>query len=356
MDVDIILGVASIVLLLVLIGFFGYAIREQEANEPQEVQELGVALLRQHYSAGATLEQPTPYWVAPIPVSPDPLEISGNLDKKILAGAGMLFAMFVLTGAYFLAVPVIRAQGAENQHEQRIVRGQSIYANICYDCHGERGEGISGAGLPLNTDANKRKLLAEDPTKLQDRELYIQRMIERGRLKPAGQISMPALARSEGGPLNPEQVQQILTFIMSANTVQWEDVVVAREEAGLLKAPQTPTAAVVSGAVGGKTLTQANAQQSCTTCHSFEAGKSSLLPQAPNLSDYGVKGPLNAELQKLKTSDPQWLTKWMEAAPSINPGIAMPSFGQKNGGQLTDDNIKAIVEYLGVLGTGKEPK
>ena len=356
MDINVVLGATSLVLLLALVGFFGYAVREQEASEPKEEQLRGVALLRQHYPAGATLEQPTPYWVAPIPASPDPLEVAGNLDKKIVVGAAMLFALFALTGAYFLAVPAVRAQGAENQLEQRIRRGQITYANVCYDCHGPTGAGIPGAGLPLNTAANKYEQLAADPTQLKDRSFLLQRAIERGRLKPAGELSMPAWARSEGGPLNDEQIQQLLSFIMWATDAEWADLAVVRQEAGLPVEPQTPKAVVVSGAAGGKTLTQANAQQACTTCHSFDASKASLLPLAPNLSDYGVKGPLSAELQKFKASDPQWLTKWIEGAPTIKPGIAMPSFGQRNGGQLTDDNIKAIVEYLSVLGTDKEPK
>ncbi len=356
MDIDVVLGATSLVLLLALVGFFGYVLREQAANEPKEEQLRGVALLRQHYPAGATLEQPTPYWVAPIPASPDPLEIAGNLDKKIAVGAAMLFALFALTGAYFLAMPTVRAQGAENQLEQRIRRGQTSYANVCYDCHGPTGAGIAGAGLPLNTAANKYELLAADPTQLKDRTFLLQRTIERGRVKPAGQLSMPAWARSEGGPLNDEQIQQLLSFVMWATDAEWADVAVVRQEAGLPIEPQTPKAVVVSGAEGGKTLTQANAQQACTTCHSFDASKASLLPLAPNLSDYGVKGPINAELLKLRASDPQWLTRWVEGAPLVKPGIAMPSFAQKNGGQLTDDNIKAIVDYLTVLGTGKEPK
>ena len=55
MDINVVLGATSLVLLLALVGFFGYAVREQEANEPKEEQLRGVALLRQHYPAGATL-------------------------------------------------------------------------------------------------------------------------------------------------------------------------------------------------------------------------------------------------------------------------------------------------------------
>ncbi|HET8567890.1 MAG TPA: hypothetical protein VFM93_02760, partial [Candidatus Limnocylindria bacterium] len=83
-DVNTVLGLASALLFIGLLVLFAFVIRHQEQSEPEEEDVYGVELLRQHYGAGETVEQPTPYFVAPIPASPDPLEISGNLDKKIL--------------------------------------------------------------------------------------------------------------------------------------------------------------------------------------------------------------------------------------------------------------------------------
>ena len=359
LDANLFLALGSVLLLVIFIVFFAYAVGHQESIEPKEEQLQGVALLRQHNPAGATLEQPTPYFVAPIPASPDPLEIAGNLDKKVLVGVGMLMALFVVTGAYFVVTPTLQARGAENQLQQRVVRGQSIYANLCFDCHGKHGEGISGAGLPLNQPGNQYDSLAGDPNPsvLKDREQVLRLTVERGRAKPLGQLSMPAWARSDGGPLNDEQINQVLSFIEHGSDAEWADVVQVRQEAGLAAEPQTPKAPVPpTGAQGGKLLTTANPQQACTTCHSFEAGKASTLPQAPNLATYGTAGPLNDQLRALKASDQDWLAKWIANAPSIKAGIAMPAFSEKAGGKLTDENIKSIVEYLMTLGTGKEPK
>lgn len=359
LNVDLLLAFGSVLLLVVLTGFFLYAVRHQDSVEPKTEQLEGVALLRQHYPAGATIEQPTPYFVAPIPSSPDPLESAANLDKKVFAGAGMLFALLVLTGGYFALTPTVQARGAENQLQQRVVRGQSIYTNLCFDCHGKQGEGINGAGLPLNISGNKYEVLAGDPNPavLKDREAALRLAVSRGRAKPAGQLSMPAWARSEGGPLNDEQINQILAFIEHGTDAEWADVVHLRQELGLALEPQTPKPEVVTGAAGGLRLVQNNPQQACTTCHSFDAGKPSTLPLAPNLSDYGVKGPLSDELKALRASgDADWLAKWIANAPSVKAGIAMPPFAERNNGKLTDDNIKAIVEYLLTLGTGKEPK
>jgi len=362
MDVNLLLAVASVILMLVLTGFFVWAVRHQASVDPVEEEVRGVALLRQHYAAGATLEQPTPYWVSPIPASPDPLEIAANLDKKIVLSGATLFAVFLLTGVYFaMSVGAVgsnpRDRGAEHQLKQRVVRGGAIYANLCYDCHGERGQGISGAGLPLNIDANRHSTLAADPAKLAERETALRLVIERGRAKPLGQLSMPQLARYEGGPLGPEAVNQVLAFIMHAAPAQWDDLAHIRLAAGLQEKPQTPEAPrAPTGAEGGRVLIRQNTQQSCTTCHSFTAGQASTLPTAPNLAEFGTKGPVTAELQRLKASDPQWLQKWIANSPGIKPGTAMPPFSDKNGGRLTDQEINSIVEYLNLLGTGREPK
>ena len=92
LDLNFVLAVASILMFAGFLAFFGYLIFHQQSLEPPE--KTGAELIEQHYAAGETIEQPTPYYVAPIPAAPDPLEISANLDRKILVGAGMLFAVF----------------------------------------------------------------------------------------------------------------------------------------------------------------------------------------------------------------------------------------------------------------------
>ena len=102
MDLNVILAVASLLLFVALLGYFGYIAYHQQQIEPEEKPATGVELLRQHYAPGDTVEQPTPYWVAPIPSAPDPLEIAGNLDRKIVAAGVMAFAMIGLVGGYLL--------------------------------------------------------------------------------------------------------------------------------------------------------------------------------------------------------------------------------------------------------------
>lgn len=360
-DLNYVLAGVSIVLFLGLIAFFAFLIKHQNEVEPEEKPIEGVELLRQHYGAGQTIEQPTPYYVAPIPASPDPLEISGNLDKKIVLGAFMLFGVFALVGAYLFALLVVRADASsgtwrdrvaeEHQLEQLVTRGRNLYANLCFDCHGKEGKGDVGVGLPLNKPDFKYDNIKSDPAKLAATDSLLDLTIHRGRAKPAGQISMPAWGGADGGPLNDEQIRQLIAFIEHGSDADWGDVVTVRRELGLSDVPNPPKVVAASGKDHGQALTLNNGGTACVTCHSFDPSKTSPIPQAPNLGKYGVEGPINAELKALKASgDPDWLFKWISNPPAIKPGVIMPPFSNKNGGPLADQDIRDLMEYLLSLG------
>jgi mono/diheme cytochrome c family protein len=372
MDLNIILAAASLLLFLALVGFFAFLVFHQGQVEPPE--PTGAELIEQHYAPGETVEQPTPYWVAPVPAAPDPLEISANLDKKIVAGAAMLFAIFALVGGYFFTLFAVRADATterwrdkvafEHQQRKSIERGRNLYANFCFDCHGKTGLGSNDPerkdlpGAQLNNPAFKHELIKSDPTILATTTDMLRRTIERGRQRPLGQISMPAWGVEEGGSLNDEQIQQLVDFIMLGTDDDWADVVTVRlhsegsEDGHLPLEPVPPKPPVFTGAELGRVLTQSAQPLACVTCHSFTAGRASTNPQAPNLSNYGNIGPINDELKARKASgDADWLLHWIQNAPSIKPAVVMPAFGRAAGGTLSDDEIRAIIEYLNSLKT-----
>ena len=360
MDINIILAVASLLLFVALLAYFGFVAYHQQQVEPEEEPVTGVELLRQHYGAGDTVEQPTPYWVAQIPAAPDPLEISSNLDRKIIAAGVMLFAIIGLVGGYLLLeiIPTgplsLRAAAAEKQMETSIMRGKNLYANFCYPCHGKTGLGngetdVNGKplpGKPLNVAANKYETLKEDPSSLATREAFIRLTISRGKPNPPPNYSMPAWAASEGGPFNPEQINQLVTFIMRGTEDDWADIVNIRTHLeGVENADVVPPSppAPLSGAD--------LAQQYCVTCHSFDLTKPSTVPQAPNLGDYGAKGPLNDENKAAKArGDADWLFHWISNAPKVKPGVIMPVWLNTEGGQLDEASIRLLVTYLEGLG------
>lgn len=350
LDANVILAVASLVMFTGLTVFFAFLVRHQESVEPRERDPLGVELLEQHYGAGATIEQPTPYWVAPIPASPDPLEISANLDKKIVVGAATLFGLFVLMGGYFVIQPTIRANAAEEQTRIDVVRGRALFAQLCYDCHGRDGkagrtpDGKTLPGLPLNRADLKYEAIKADPAKVADVRKLLENTIGRGRAFTPPRYSMPAWARSEGGPLSPWQVKQLADLIMYGTDEDWADIAQARQEHDMPLAEQIPNPpAVPSGEDVAKGV--------CTRCHAFTAGQTSPNPLAPNLATYGKDGPFADQLKALKASgDPDWLVKWVTNPPGIKPGTAMPPYGSAAGGELPPDAVKLVVDYLLKLG------
>ncbi|HVE98848.1 MAG TPA: cytochrome c, partial [Mycobacteriales bacterium] len=243
LDVNTLLALFSALLFIGLVGLFAFLIRHQEQVEP-ETEVYGVELLRQHYDAGATIEQPTPYYVSPIPASPDPLEIAGNLDKKILVGAAMIFGVLGMIGGYFViqgdASPLraggLRAAAVEHQLRLDVRRGKESYANLCYDCHGRDGKGGTTPegkilpGMPLNISGNKYETLKADPAGLGARRKLIEQTIERGRHFPPPRYSMPAWGRDEGGQLTDWQVKQLADLIMYGTDEDWADIAHIRQE------------------------------------------------------------------------------------------------------------------------------
>ncbi|HET6700619.1 MAG TPA: c-type cytochrome [Gemmatimonadaceae bacterium] len=360
MDLNVVLAVSSLLLFVALLGYFGFVAYHQQQIEPEEKPATGVELLRQHYEPGDTVEQPTPYWVAPIPAAPDPLEIAGNLDRKIVAGAVMVFAMFGLVGGYLLLQIIpsgslsLRAAAADRQLDHSIERGKNLYANFCFDCHGKQGlgsgemdkDGEPMPGKPLNNPAFKHETLQNDPAKLKTTEDFLRLTISRGKPNPPPMFSMPAWADTEGGPFNKEQVTQLVNFIIYGTAEDWADIVTIR--AHLEGSPSTEPD---PGDPPARPTGAAAAQAYCITCHTFDPNGTSQLPTAPNLARYGVEGPLNDELKRLKDSgDPDWLFKWVSNAPKIKPGVAMPPWLNTEGGALDEQTVRTIVEYLQGLG------
>src|SRR5918911_3747853 len=94
------------------------------------------ALITQHYAPGDTVEHPTPYYVAPVPESPDPLEVSANTDRKALLAIALLFGLFAMMGAYYTlqtGIPVRAYAGTtlldeakEKQLDVSIERGANL--------------------------------------------------------------------------------------------------------------------------------------------------------------------------------------------------------------------------------------
>jgi cytochrome c oxidase subunit 2 len=81
-------------------------------------------------------------------------------------------------------------------------------------------------------------------------------------------------------------------------------------------------------------------RESCAGCHTVK-GTSAKGRRAPELSDFGSRETIAAATIR---NTPENLTDWIRDPGSIKPGVLMPPSPQ-----LSDEEIKALVEYLGGL-------
>jgi mono/diheme cytochrome c family protein len=145
-------------------------------------------------------------------------------------------AIAVILAVYWLSEPYRVKMDAERMRAEGAAKGKILYRTHCARCHGEKGGPRRGI-RPINSKDYLKNVT--------DTILY--KIIERG-IPGTG---MAALGDSEGGPLNPEQIRDLVAFIRS-----WE------KTAPTLPAQETPP----------KTLfTQEEAayvgSESCIGCH-----------------------------------------------------------------------------------------
>jgi len=142
----------------------------------------------------------------------------------------------------------IKAKEEEQLHAS-IERAQANYLSLCLSCHGPAGagyeEGTGRVGIPLggsNTSVNQEGINAQGAPVSGgvDARATIMRTTLHN-----GQGLMPAWGEENGGPLNDEQINELVTFIQH---VDWNEVYnAAVEESGGYPTVQ-PTAAPTESA------------------------------------------------------------------------------------------------------------
>ncbi len=248
---------------------------------------------------------------------------SAQREATIVAIGLVIVASIVVV--YLLNEPNRRDTAAERQHETSVERGAETFVQYCVACHGPEGlAGEGRQGVPLNTPQNQ----TDDPVEGKEREAEIRETIERGR----GEI-MPAWAISDGGPLNEEQVNDLVIMIREG---AWDLTgELDREANGGEPSTPPPAPTLDPEADPGEALFD----QNCTTCHmsdDFPDGGQ----VGPDLSGLGAKAQTDVVGVEVNA---EALSAWLHDPQSIKPGTIMPPAPTLG---LDDEQIDQIVEYL----------
>lgn len=254
----------------------------------------------------------------------------------------MITALIVLM--YMIFEPQRRAAASHEQQVASVERGAKLYADNCVVCHGATGQGIAGAGFPLNIPTNHNA----DEARLK----VLRAVIERGRPNSTGKLpNMPAWLETENGAFNSQMIDDVLNFIHYGDF---------NEVPRILAANGTPVAALPTppglgtpngGAAGGAAAPVAAGSDpgaavfqkaGCVNCHmiSPEFPKGGAI--GPNLTGIASHG-------KIPTSQPtldvnaENLTKWIRDPQGIKPGTAMPPHPVD---VVSDQDMKDLVTWL----------
>ncbi len=122
------------------------------------------------------------------------------MEKKILLATILTVAIATFLTVYWLLEPYRVKVEAERLKSRAGAKGKILYMTHCARCHGESGGPQRGI-RPINS---------KDYLKHVD-DAILYKIIERG-IPGTG---MAALGDKEGGPLNPEQISDLVAFIRS---------------------------------------------------------------------------------------------------------------------------------------------
>jgi mono/diheme cytochrome c family protein/plastocyanin len=132
--------------------------------------------------------------------------------------ATMIVVLFVILYYFYeLGIPGVANSsrlGAEETHQQVVAveRGYNIYQANCARCHGMNGEGFANeAGAPTLNDQEKL-FLHLNPQ-------YLQSVLREGGRYVCGNAKslMPVWSNDNGGPLNYEQIDDVIAFLRATN-------------------------------------------------------------------------------------------------------------------------------------------
>ena len=164
------------------------------------------------------------------------------IEQRALMGTLVFIAIILAVGWVALNEPR-RMDIYTAQYEGRsIQRGASIFVTNCSSCHGARGEGIAGVAPALNTpemfDGTHLAELGWTGT-LED---YLLLTVAAGR--PARSADwpnpMPTWSQDYGGPMRPDEVEDVVNFILNWGLAYEEGYAEAPAEEAAAPAAPTP--------------------------------------------------------------------------------------------------------------------
>ena len=270
-----------------------------------------------------------------------------TIGRQVTAFVTLFMAASLIILMYLIFEPARRGAAAEEQRRVWAERGALLFAQNCVVCHGPQGRGIPGAGFPLDTPGNKH------PD--EDRAKFLRQTITRGRVNSTGKLpNMPAWSVDEGGPLNSQQIEDLVTFIGYGNFKEIPQILaqLGTPVSAIPTPPNrgTPIAVAASGPPAGA---EAGAvifdSVGCSGCHKIQPEYPNGGTTGPELTGVGSRGQIPTSNRTANPPGPtqpvteQGLKTWIRNPEDTKPGALMPAFGPD---VLSDEDLTQLVQWL----------
>ena len=278
------------------------------------------------------------------------------MQVKVAIGTIAFMLTMIVLGYAALREPTRLEDFTGAAQGRSIEAGGELYDANCATCHGvdgkaeacqdpSSGEAIPCKGLPLN---NYFLVCGDRPKRLDDvrwegsKAQYIQRTISAGR---SGTV-MPAWLDEFGGPLRPDQVENLTDFILN-----WGDEELCAAEPVSEDWPETVEELLAMDDVqAGDPAAGAEvyAALGCAGCHGLpeQEGSNTIAPWLGNIAEVGatrVEGQSAENYVYHSILDPNaFIAPDCPAGPCNDPSLMPSDFGTR----LTPQEMADLLAYL----------
>lgn len=276
-----------------------------------------------------------------------------TIGRQVTAFVTMFMLAALIILMYMIFEPQRRAAAANEQTHAAVERGALLFAQNCVVCHGPHGQGIQGAGFALNTDDNK--------VPNEDRRAYLRNILSNGRQNSNGwEPNMPIFLDTNGGPLNAQMIDDVITFIGCGDWNEVEHILTTELGTPVSAIPtppnfKTPNARILPGAPASTAAASANVdpgaavfQAHCITCHKITPDFPNGAGVGPDLTGVAIRkipsrAPIIPNQIDVEAEGAAGLSKWIRNPQAIRSGSGMPAFDPS---QVSDADLAALTKWL----------
>lgn len=282
---------------------------------------------------------------------------------RTVLGTLFIVATTIITAFWAINEPMRMAEYEAGFQGRSIEAGAGLFENNCVRCHGPQGEGLPGLAPGINTPEMFNGARLAEVGWAGTLEDYIHGTVASGRpVRSEGTTypqRMPTWSREFGGPLRPDQVRNLVDFIMNWE-LQYDGVyeVVADTkesvvETGLdvvetvgtdLVIPDLPTGDAVSGE-------QLTATLGCVACHiQTDVGPAWMAEKDPNGNGIGSRAAariISSEYTGAATTSEQYLRESIVRPDDyVVDGYPPSTMVMTYGDQLSPQDLADLIAYL----------